>query len=109
VRARFARVCGAGLSEGRLGCCTALSPSELICAQSASISKRNFYDAQSHAVDVPIPASFLILKIGCELDYAGAKILDRMAISQKWNSACTEKRIECSSACMIEEVKDLCD
>ena len=56
-----------------------------------------------------IAARFLVLKIHSELDYAGAEILDRLTISGKWNGACAEKRIDCGSACMIKEVKELCD
>jgi hypothetical protein len=64
---------------------------------------------RSQACGVQIAARFLILKIHSELDYAGAEILDRSTISGKRKGASAEKRIDCRSACMIEEVKDLRD
>jgi hypothetical protein len=64
---------------------------------------------RSHAFDVQIAARFLVLKIHSELDYAGAEILNRLTISGKRKGACAEKRVDCGSACMIEEVKDLRD
>jgi hypothetical protein len=64
---------------------------------------------RTHAFGVLIVARFLVLKIHSELDYAGAEILDRLTISGKRKGACAEKRIDCGSACMIEEVKDLRD
>jgi hypothetical protein len=58
---------------------------------------------------VALQARLLVLKIHSELDYAGAEILDRVTISGKWNGACAEKGIDCSSAWMVKEVKELCD
>ena len=64
---------------------------------------------RSHAFVALIAARFLVLKIHSELDYAGVEILDRLTKSAKTNRACAEKRIDCGSACMVKEVKDLCD
>jgi hypothetical protein len=64
---------------------------------------------KAHAFGVQIAARLLVLKIHSELDYAGAEILDRLTISGKRKGACAEKRIDCGSARMIEEVKDLRD
>jgi hypothetical protein len=51
----------------------------------------------------------LVLKVRSELDYARAEILDRLTISWKWSGTRSEKRIDCGGACMVEEVKELCD
>jgi hypothetical protein len=64
---------------------------------------------RSPAFGIQIAALFLVLKVHSELDYAGAEILDRLTISRKRKGACAEKRIDCCSACMNAEVKDLRD
>ena len=65
--------------------------------------------AKSHVFDVPNAARFLVLKIHGELDLAGADTLDRSAKPGKRNGARTEKRVDCGSAYMVEEVKELYD
>jgi hypothetical protein len=65
--------------------------------------------AELKSFGVLIAAGLLILKVRSELDYAGAEILDRLTISWKWYGTCSEERIDCGSACMVEEVKELCD
>ena len=64
---------------------------------------------KSHAFGVLIAARLLVLKVRGELDDAGAEILDRVNISGKWNGTCAEKWIDCCGACMVEEIKELCD
>ena len=55
------------------------------------------------------PAGLLVLEVCGELDLAGADTLDRLAKPCKRNGACTEKRVDCGSAYVVEEVKELRD
>jgi hypothetical protein len=65
--------------------------------------------AKSHPFDSPIAGRCLVLKIYGELDLAGIDTLDRSAKPAKRNGARTEKRVDCGSAYMVEEVKKLYD
>src|ERR1700680_2221225 len=57
----------------------------------------------------PNRRALLVLEVCGELDLARANILDRPAEPGKRNDACTEKRVDCRGAWMVEEVKELCD
>jgi hypothetical protein len=84
-------------------------------ARLAARFDRDYFRVADHTLRIVLVSSaqpagrFLVLEICGELDLSGNDTFDWLAKGRKRNGTCAEKRVDCGSAYMVEEVKELCD